>query len=444
MIIFWILAAGLVALALLFVILPLYTNNDASDELDQDQLNLAIFHQQIGELDGDLAAGNLDQQQYDQARHDLERELLKDVGDHTDRIESVADSSQKPSPILPVALAVLVPVLSIGLYLYTGGQPDLIARLTAATQPGALAPGHAGNGQKMPPMDVLVQRLAERMEKNPDKLDGWLMLGRTYFAINEPQKAVAALARAYALAPQEPDVLVTYAKGIAVMQDGQLEGKPAELILAALEIDPTHTSGRWLNGMLMFQRGQFSGAVTAWKSILNEMDPNGQDAAQLRETIRAAQQRAGVPKDQLIAAAAPPPQAGTSTSEPPADAASEQAPPAAPASVQVSVALDPSLNDRASPDDTVFIYAKAVSGPPMPLAAQRLQVKDLPATITLDDSMAMMPQMRLSMFPQVTVGARITKSGQAIPQAGDLQGEVSPVSAAEAPTVDILINAVRP
>jgi len=270
------------------------------------------------------------------------------------------------------------------------------------------------------------------------------MLGRTYFAINEPQKAVAALARAYALAPQEPDVLVTYAKGIAVMQDGQLKGKPAELILAALEIDPTHTSGRWLNGMLMFQRGQFSGAVTAWKSILNEMDPNGQDAAQLRETIRAAQQRAGVPKDQLIAAAAPPPQAGTSTSEPPAVAATEQATPAAPASVQVSVALDPSLNDRASPDDTVFIYAKAVSGPPMPLAAQRLQVKDLPATITLDDSMAMMPQMRLSMFPQVTVGARITKSGQAIPQAGDLQGEVSPVSAAEAPTVDILINAVRP
>jgi len=298
-------------------------------------------------------------------------------------------------------------------------------------------------------MEVLVQRLAERMEQNPDNLEGWLMLGRTYFAIDEPQKAVAALARAYELTPKNPDVLVTYAEGIALMQDNQLEGKPAELILAALEIDPTHPSGRWLNGMLMYQRGQLNGAVTAWKSILTEMDPNSQEATELRETIRSAQERAGVPEDQLLAAAAPvtaTAQTSPSKTEPPVVATTEQAPPdaAAQASIQVRVALDPSLIDGASPDDTVFIYAKAVSGPPMPLAAQRLQVKDLPATITLDDSMAMMPQMRLSMFPQVTVGARITKSGQAIPQAGDLQGEVSPVSAAEAPTVDVLINAVRP
>jgi cytochrome c-type biogenesis protein CcmH len=294
----------------------------------------------------------------------------------------------------------------------------------------------------------LVQGLAERLEKNPDNLDGWLMLGRTYFAIKQPAKALGAMERAYKLAPKQANVIIAYAEALAANHGNSLSGQPAELIRTALEIEPSNASARWLDGMLAYQQERFADAAATWQGIVQEMDPAGNEAQQIRQMIAEARSRGGLGDEAAPAVpVAPGSGVGPVEAASPAPATQARAAPAAAdsgARIQVSVTLNPALGDKAGPDDTVFIFARAAAGPPMPLAVQRLRVADLPATVTLDDSMAVMPAMRLSSFPQVLVGARVSKSGQATPQPGDLEGQVGPLSSAGAPEVAVTIDQVRP
>lgn len=447
MIIFWIMAAGLTGLALLFVITPLLSPQKQTDDVDQDELNLAVFRQQLEELDSDLAAGELDQQQYNASRRDLERELLYDVKG-TDGDSKAGNSGGRWAAAL---LGVAVPAAAVSLYLYLGDSA-IIPRLeaVASSQPPAAHPGQGQGQGEMPPLEVMVQRLAEKMEQNPENLEGWLMLGRTYFAISQPERALYALEKAYGLAPQQPDVLVAYAEAIAANNDKKLDGRPAELIRTALEIDPQHTSARWLEGLVSFQGGQYAQAASQWEGLLASFDPQSGEAEDLRGYIKEARSRAGLEPEQAqtpapaqVAATEQPvatptqstPEAGTD--RPPTQATTAQ-------SVTVEVSLAEPLWPQADVNDSLFVYAKAVSGPPMPLAAKRVRVADLPVTVTLDDSMAMIPTMRLSAFPEVTVGARVSKSGQAMPQSGDLEGEVSPVEIGQAEAVKVVIDQVRP
>jgi cytochrome c-type biogenesis protein CcmH len=295
-------------------------------------------------------------------------------------------------------------------------------------------------------MDVLVQGLADRMEQDPDNVEGWIMLGRSYLALQAPGKALGALERAYKLAPDQADVMVAYAEVLAVNSGNKLEGRPAELIRAALEREPENPSARWLTGMLAYQQERFAEAASTWQGLLDELDPAGQEAEEMRQMVAEARSRAGASAGPEAAPAdGPPPPATHEIAQTPPS--SEQAPEAAEvagARIQVSVSLAPELSARTSPDDTVFVYARAAAGPPMPLAARRIKVSDLPANLTLDDGMAMVPAMRLSAFPEVVVGARVSKSGQASPQPGDLEGQSGPVSAAEAPAVSVAIDRIRP
>ncbi len=445
MTIFWIMAAGLTGLALLFVLPPLFSKREQTEDVDQDDLNLAVFRQQVQELDADLATGELDRLQYNAARRDLERELLYDVtgtgmGKDSGRGRWAA-----------ALLGVLVPAAAVSLYLYLGNS-SIIPRLEAAA--GAPAPAaHQGSPSgEMPPLDVMVQRLAEKMEKNPENLEGWMMLGRTYFAIGEPQRALYALEKAYGLAPDDPDVLVAYAEAVAADNDSELAGRPAELIQAALKIDPTHSSARWLEGLASFQGAEYVQAADQWGALVATFDPQGDEAKELRRFIADARTRAGLeperapaPKpgeDQVAKSegeAAPAAESATSADD---KTAPETTP--SPSSIRVEVSLAEPLWPNADVNDSIFIYAKAISGPPMPLAAHRARVRDLPLTVTLDDSMAMVPAMKLSGFPEVTVGARLSKSGQAMPQRGDLEGEVTPVQPGQADIVKIVIDRVRP
>ena len=156
---------------------------------------------------------------------------------------------------------------------------------------------HAGGatGEGAAPLEVLVQGLAERMEKNPDNLDGWLMLGRTYFAIGQAPKALEAVERAYRLAPEQTSVLIAYAEALAANSGNRLEGRPAELIRTVLAREPGNPSARWLDGMLAYQQERFGDAAETWQGILNELDPAGEEANQMRQMIAEAQDRAGAP-----------------------------------------------------------------------------------------------------------------------------------------------------
>ncbi|MBK1632147.1 c-type cytochrome biogenesis protein CcmI [Thiohalocapsa halophila] len=520
MTIFWILAAGLALLAVLFTAAPLLAGRRTSDtaaDTDQADLNLELFKSQLAELDMDLAAGKLDRTQYEAARRDLEREFLRDSADLGPNDPKPAAHVRLPGPgLTATALVLAVPVSAMVLYLLIG-QRDIIPQLElAATGSGqATQQQHAG-ADGMPPLTVLVQRLEERLQQVPDDGEGWTMLGRTYFAQGRTQDAERALARAHELLPDDTQVTLAYAESIAANNDRDLLGKPAALISEALAAEPDNATARWLSGMVAFQRGQFQSAATAWKRVLDQVDPKSEDADELRQLIRQAEQRAGIPPEMQLAAnataaaapsgqsqapaqsdpaqpdpaesdpaesdqAQPKPEAPTGSavpSEAPASTTQQTAQPdaggvpsqlaqgqppaggesaaaaaepstnaagqgdAAPG-LEVSVSLAPELAGRMPPSTTVFVFARAAAGPPMPLAVQQLRLADLPATVRLDDSMAMMPTMQLSSFPQVVVGARVSPSGQAMPQPGDLEGATGPVSSADAGAVSVTIDRVR-
>lgn len=457
MIIFWTLAAGLAILALTFVLVPLLRGDTATPDLDSNALNLAVFRQQTTELDADLALGKLDQSQYEAARHDLERELIHDIDPNGAAKPAAAAGGRWAAPILALA----VPAAAVGLYL-TIGTSSIIPKIEAAgSAPSAqTAAGHSParpDGSPMPSLDVLAQQLAERLEKNPQNAAGWLMLSRTWSTLHQSDKAMAAIQRAYKVAPRDPAVLLAYAEALAETNGRQLAGRPVELLDTLMEVEPANPNGLWLRGMAAFQADDYPGALARWEPLLALLDPAGSDATQVTKLMDEARSRVGIAPAAAGAGAAP--TQVTEAAQPVAPALADAPTPvaspvkaatpapqaAAPAAkLTVTVALDPSLAAQAPRDASVFIYAKAVAGPPMPLAAQRVQVADLPVTLTLDDAMAMMPQMRLSAFPQVTVGARISRGGQAMPQSGDLEGEVSPVASNQAEPVSVTISRVRP
>ena len=451
MIIFWILTAGLMGLALFFVALPLLQPEKATEAPEQDELNLTVFKQRLQELDADLAGGFLEQDQYVAARRDLERDLLRDV-------QGELAASERRSAYggrwMAIVLAVAVATGAVLIYDEIGHR-EIIERIEGVALSGETQQPLVGpDGEELPPLEVLVQRLEERLAEDPDNVDGWLMIGRTYFTMRRPAQALDAVSKAYALAPERPDVMLAFAEATAANNNNSLEGEPAALIERVLEAEPDNASARWLSGMLYYQRGQYTAAATAWQRILDEMDPASEDAADMREMITEARTRAGAPATSTAAESASSAETseGMEPAEQPAEQQAETAAPAseptseplAAASVTADVSLDQAISAGAAPDDIVFVFARAVAGPPMPLAVQRVQVKDLPTRVTLDDSMAMMPEMSLSAFPQVMIGARVAKSGQATPQPGDLEGESGPIDSAGNNQVAVVIDRIRP
>ena len=426
--IFWLLVAGLIGLALLFILPPILRGKPKRAGVDLDELNLAVFRQQLKELEADLESGNLDQARYQAARRDLEWELLEDLSGTADGDRTQGRSGRWAAGVLALA----VPVLAVGLYWHLSRQ-DLIPRLEAAPPPAAADAAGQQPHEGLPPMEELVERLAEKLEQDPENVQGWLMLGRSYFSIRQPEQGLAAYERAYALAPNEPEVLLGYAEALSIPNNNDLRGRPEELIRQALSVAPSNPNALWMMGLAAYQRSDFTAAVEHWENLHAMLQSDSEQAANLTRFIRQAREKAGiaVAEAPLVSAVAAPPE-------------QDRQPASSAKSITVDVELDEALSSEVSATDIVFVYAKAMQGPPMPLAVQRVQVRDLPRSVTLDDSMAMAPQMTLSTFAQVVVGARVSKTGTATPQPGDLQGEVSPVEPGQAAAVRVVIDQRRP
>jgi len=436
MIIFWIMAGGLIALALWFILPPLLRRETPTDAPDQDSLNLAVFEQRLKELEDDRTATLIDEQSYLAARHDLERELLYDV-DETKSQATPHPASAASRWLLAIVLATAVPASAVLLYLDIG-SPEIIDQIELG--PNQVAENENGaEAQSAASLEELVDRLEKRLKQEPENLDGWLMLGRTYFATDQFDKGLDAFEKAYSLAPDEIPVMLAYAEALAAASPTKsLAGKPAELIRTALEKDPQDPTARWLNGMIDFQNNRFQEAADAWQKILDTLEPGSEEAKNLGQMVTEARNRAGQTTTSATAQT-PATQPTTSEKTPAQETSATTA-----ASLKVKVSLDPTIAAQAAPEDTVFVFARATQGPPMPLAAQRIQVKDLPADVTLDDSQAMSPALKLSSASQVNVGARVSKSGNATPQPGDLQGISGPVAVGETSEVSVVIDSVRP
>jgi len=423
MTVFWSLAASMSLLALLFVVTPLLRKRPANT-VDKDELNTEVARARLAELDMDLESGRLEQAQYDAARADLERELLYDLaGDrHSDR--PVRNGSWAA-----LLVAIAVPVGATLLYKAIGSEQiiTLLQEFPAAAR--------QVQQQASPQLSVeeMVGRLAARMESEPDNLKGWLMLAKSYTVLNRFEEAVPAYRNITRLGGGDnAGVLADFADALASSNNGRFTDEAGTLLTRALALEPDNLKALWLAGHWKNQSGDPAAAIAHWQQAASQMQPQSEDWRIITSQIEQVRQRAGLPASDVQPLAVA--QAG------------ESAPAAAKGGtvLQVTVALDPALQDRTRPDDTVFIFARAVNGPRMPLAIVRKQVKDLPVTVTLDDSLAMSPAMVLSGFDPVSVGARISKSGNAMPQSGDLQGTISPVSTGATASVEILIDSSVP
>jgi cytochrome c-type biogenesis protein CcmH len=391
----FLIAAVLLTLAgLVFVVWPLLRPAGGARATAQ-AASVSIYRDQLAELDRDLALGTLGPAQYASARAELEGRLLEEVA--AQPVE--ARAARRDGRWLPLSIAVLMPLCAGLLYWHLGQPSGIGAAKRRAVDPSNLTQAD---------FEAMTAKLAQRMAAKPDDPVGWLMLGRAYKALERYPEAVQALAEAVRRAPEEPEVLVEYAETLGLQRGGNLDGGPARLLERALKIDPNHPKALTLAGAAAFASQDYEHAIAYWERLLAQVPPGSELAQALETGLAQARQAAG--------------------GKPPATAPAAPAPPAAAETIRGEVRLAAALAGRVDPQDTVFVVARAAEGPRMPLAVVRSRVKDLPLRFALDDSQAMAPQMKLSGFPKVIVTARISRSGNAMPQSGDLQGASAPVT----------------
>lgn len=408
MTIFFIAAVLLLAVALLFV-LPTLLRQAAvvNPHALRAEVNLTVLRDQMRELDADMAAGTINAAAHASARQELERRVAEDVQPGVVSVDATATGKRWTA----AGVGLSVPLVAISLYLVLGSPAALDPAQTDAPKEQA----HQITEEQILGM---VAALAQRLEKEPNNTEGWIMLARSYNAIGRFAEAAAAYGRLVKLVPGDAALLADYADTLAMSTNRSLQGEPEKLIAQALAADPKNVKALALSGSAAFERRDFSRAVEQWQKILLLVPPESDIARSIQNSISQAKAPAGGP------AAAPAAAAPRASIAPKAGAA---APAAVGAEVAGTVELDAVLRSKVADTDTVFIFARAAQGPRFPVAVLRKQVKDLPTSFVLDDSMSMVADAKLSSFPMVVVGARISKSGSATPNAGDLEGLTEPV-----------------
>jgi cytochrome c-type biogenesis protein CcmH len=388
-------AALLTLLVVAWVVRPLLKSAPKAGVSSQ-RLNAAIYRDQLEALERDKARGAISPADYETTRDELQLRLLDD----TEELATPAQTSPTfwSARRTAAVVALALPLGAAGMYWWLG-------------TPQAIDPVRAAKAEEDKVMQM-VDGLAARLKANPDNPKGWAMLARSYKVMGRMQEAEQAFAKVGPLLETDPDLLANYADLLAVRTGGRLEGQPLVLINKALAINPMHPMSLMLAATAAYQQGNFAGAVKYWEQLLLILEPGSSDAEQLQSYIADARAKAGMK---------------------PASAALKQAvkknpSPAGPADASVSgvVDLDAALKARAAPDDVVMVIAR-VPGTRMPVAVLRKRAAELPLKFTLDDALAMSPQARMSMASEVEVEARISKSGMAQPEPGDLISAVQTV-----------------
>ena len=427
MIEFWLPAAALTFVVLALVVYPLLRTPRKTVTEDPAALHTRLHTRRLAELEAERDNGNLDATQFNAAREELERELLHDTEQATPP-HGASSSGRWVAGVVIVA----VPLLAIMLYQQLGAVNQ--AQSMPAQQAQMSAPASMpANGQKnLPSIEEMVAGLAAKMAENPDNADGWVLLGRSYLALQRYDDAVNAYARAFTLQPDDATTMTRYAEAMALANNNLLAGRPVELIQRALSLEPQNPDALWLSAMSFAQLGRYPDAIGQLRSLLQVVTPDSPDAQMVQDQIAQLQEQIDGPLESVVPAPA--------VAQAPAQPSPAPAPATSGPAITVAVSLAPELQSRMAPGDTLFIYARAVSGPRMPLAMARLTAADLPVTVSLDDGSAMMPAMKLSNFDEVMVMARISKSGNAMTQSGDLLGSTGPVKVKSSPSVSVNIG----
>ena len=402
------LAIVLTAMAIVFMVRPLLGKRVKDSAVSHGATNVSIYRDQLRELDADLENGTIDRVQYDEARREIERRVLEESEE-----DSEHHAMQRgPQWRLAWVSAVAVPLIAIPMYLWVGSPLALDATRVAAMA----AATNGGDQHEITPERIaqMVSQLEARLQQNPGDLEGWVMLARSKMALERPAEAVNAFRKAVELAPNDGQLLADFADTLALAQGRSLKGEPEQLIERALKADPNNVKTLALSGTVAFQNQNYAKAAGQWERVLAVIDPQSPFAERMQTSIDEARSRGGLQPSTRTASSVP----------------AAQAPVTAATSARLSgtVSLAAAAKQGAAPDDTVFVFARAAEGPRMPLAILRLKVRDLPTDFELNESMAMAPGMSIAQFPELVVGARVSRSGSATPAPGDWESTMLPVS----------------
>jgi len=436
MLLFWSIATLLVALTLGMLLWPLLRGHHVAIAPDDDTAAIAVYRDQKRALDAECAAGAITPSERDATLAELARRVSEDVA-ATVRAPSPASAEGTAAPaskrawVLALALMLLVPAAAFTLYQRLGNP---VAAVAATAADGA---GHEMSERQIAAM---VESLAQRLKQRPDDADGWVLLAHSYQALERFAEAADAYAHADALMPNNASLLADYADTLAMAQGRRLEGAPAALIQRALAIDPKHKKALALAATVALETRDLDTSIAYWRRLAAELPAGSDEASQVADVIAEvdAAKRDGkgssIAPSKRGAANAPPalapsaPRGGTGT---------------AGSAIAGRVDLNAALASKVALNDTVFIFARAAEGQRIPLAVLRIPAKELPRDFSLDDSMSMAPGVKLSAAPSVIVEARISKSGNALPQPGDLFGRSAPLKPG-ATGVRITIDQVVP
>lgn len=411
---FYVTAAALAMLAAVLLAMPLWTRRPSVGDGAASE-DVRTLSAQLRQLDQLHRAGALTAEQHADSKAAVERKLLASLG--TVPVEA---SPPRPAPRLVAALALFVVAFAAAGYAWIGSPQSLalgpgsgVATLAGAEAGGAAdAPG-APHALVPEQVAAMVEQLAKRLKDQPDDADGWLMMARSQVVLGKHAQAVEAFKQAARLRPDDAGLLADYADALAVAQGRRLDGEPTTLIERALGLNASNPKALALAGTAAFDRHDYAGAVRHWEKLV---------ALESGDDAFTQQIRAGIAEARQLGGMAP-------TTAPPPSTVRDSRPVA---SVSGTVTLAAALHGRAAPDDTLFVFARAADGSRMPLAILRKRVRDLPLQFTLDDEMAMSDSAKLSGAQRVIVGARVSKSGNAMPQSGDLQGTLGAVAVGSA------------
>lgn len=429
---FWLGAAAMVGAALLIVLRPLLFPRDPKDP-GAEESEIAVYRLRLQELRQDVARGALTEVDREKAERELQAAFSLDA--------AAAVPSTRPHPterhwITAAVIGLALPLMSLLLYERIGAREE-VGLIQRQAREAEAQSEH---------LRAIAQRYEAEVTAAPGDGRSWMALGRAYLALGEAGKAMEALGRAQVLLGDEPDLLSDYAKAMAQAQGGRFDGGPWRLLERALSKEPDHPMALWLASAASLEREDRPQARAYLERLRAQLEPGSEG----EKMVQAHLAMLGDPHAGPVMGGEAVTAEDRSTSQsPPAQSQASQSPPApetgSEARVEVRVELDGALSERVSPSDTVFVFARAPKGPRMPLAVARRPAKDLPVTIVLDDSQAMAPEMRMSRFSEVLVGARVSRSGNPMPQTGDLEGLADGIVAlGKQPSVLVTIDRVVP
>jgi cytochrome c-type biogenesis protein CcmH len=440
-IVFWVLMVLMLLVAIALLVYPLLKVRQ-NESLAYKESNLKINEEKIKELDLDLKEGRIDQHFYQSAREELDRELLIDIPAVNKQNAALHYTrSAKRQPALALIISIFVPMLALLLYLDLGMHSAADESAVASRQqPQAQA------SQGLPSVEEMTHKLEAHIEQNGGTVQEWTMLGRAHKYLGNYELAAKAFAVVLEKEPNNVSVMLENAEMIALKNDRKFTPEAREMILKAYALEPGNANVLWFAGVAEYQYGNYQLAIDHLVQLL----PLAAGEEEVKQSIIGIVAKS---RDQLIASGKEMPElvdlvgvkSVAAASSPAVESKATSTPVAATMTrLQVSVDVSPEVREKFAAGDSIFVYAKAKQGPRMPLAVQRMTLSALPATVVLDDSMAMVEGMNLSAFDQLVVSARVTKSGSAISQSGDYIGQIDVNDKTSNTTLNVVIDTAVP